>query len=341
MKKTISVNLANRNFYIEEDAFNVLDQYIKGIREYYKADDPEGEIAEDFEMRMGELFQEKMRLGHEVITLEITKEVIKQMGRIEDLDESEVSAEEPKSEKASSERSNWTQATENFSQKLEKKLYRDPKNKWLGGVIAGLAVNFNTEVALLRLIAVLLLFTPLTWLVMILYLAGWIFLPAAETASDRLKMEGKPLNSENLWHTISKETPEMNKKSEKVVEESPKTKKSNAIWWVVAVLLVLGIIGMIAWAITSFNGGFVVDPDYWLEGEFFNQDGWSIFLALVIALFVILFAILLVIGIIALIYIVPIGLILRSNSLNAVAKLLLVILWLFLTGGWFILANIM
>lgn len=63
MKKTISVNLANRNFYIEEDAFNVLDQYIKGIREYYKADDPEGEIAGDFEMRMGELFSEKCALA--------------------------------------------------------------------------------------------------------------------------------------------------------------------------------------------------------------------------------------------------------------------------------------
>ncbi|MBR8731900.1 hypothetical protein IX339_001355 [Porphyromonas levii] len=340
MKKTISVNLANRNFYIEEDAFNVLDQYIKGIREYYKADDPEGEIAGDFEMRMGELFSEKMRLGHEVITLEITTEVIKQMGRIEDLDEPEVSSEEPESDQTSTERSNWSQATESFTEKLEKKLYRDPKNKWLGGVIAGLAVNFNTEVALLRLIAVLLLFTPLTWLVVILYLAGWIFLPAAETASDRLKMEGKPLNSENLWHTISKETPEINK-GEKVEEESTKPKKSNAIWWVVTVLLILGIIGMIAWAISSLNGGFVADPDYWMDGDFLNQDGWSLFLLLVIALVVVLFVILFGVGIIALIYIVPIGLILRSNSLNAVAKALLIVLWLFLTGGWFILANIM
>lgn len=339
MKKTISVNLANRNFYIEEDAFNVLDQYIKGIREYYKADDPEGEIAGDFEMRMGELFSEKMRLGHEVITLEITTEVIKQMGRIEDLDDPEVSSEGPESDQTSTERSNWSQVTESFTEKLEKKLYRDPKNKWLGGVIAGLAVNFNTEVALLRLIAVLLLFTPLTWLVVILYLAGWIFLPAAETASDRLKMEGKPLNSENLWHTISKETPEINK-GEKVEEESTKPKKSNAIWWVVTVLLILGIIGMIAWAISSLNAGFVVDPDYWMDGDFLNQDGWSLFLLLVIALVVVLFVILFGVGIIALIYIVPIGLILRSNSLNAVAKVLLIVLWLFLTGGWFILANI-
>lgn len=333
MKKTISVNLANRNFYIEEDAFNVLDQYIKGIREYYKVDDPEGEIVGDFEMRMGELFQEKMRLGHEVITLEITKEVIKQMGRIEDLDEPETAAEEPKAESSTAGKSNWSETTHNFSEKLEKKLYRDPKNKWLGGVIAGLAVNFNTDVALLRLITALLLFTPLTWLVILLYIAGWIFLPEATTASDRLKMEGKPLNSENLWHTISKDTPDMNR-GEKVVEESPKPKKSNAIWWIIAVLLIIGIIAMIAWAIASFNGGFVVDPDYWLEGEFFNHDGWSIFLGLMIALFVVLLAILLVVGIIALIYIVPIGLILKSPSIGAVGKILLIILWLTITGGW-------
>lgn len=339
MKKTISVNLANRNFYIEEDAFNVLDQYIKGIREYYKVDDPEGEIVGDFEMRMGELFSEKMRLGHEVITLEITKEVIKQMGRIEDLDEPEETAEEPKSEKTNFGSSNWSQTTQDFSEKLEKKLYRDPKNKWLGGVLAGLAVNFGAEVALLRLIAVLLLFTPVNWLVVILYLAGWIFLPEAETASDRLKMEGKPLNSVNLWHTISKDNPEMNK-GEKMVEESPKPKKNNAIWWVVTVLLVIGIIAMVAWAIASLNGGFVADPDYWFDGEFLHNDGWGIFLALMIALFVVLLGIFLVVGVIALIYIVPIGLILRSRSIGAVGKILLIILWLFLTGGWVILANI-
>lgn len=40
-------------------------------------------------MRLGELFAEKMRLGHEVVTLDLAKEVISQLGRIEDLEASE------------------------------------------------------------------------------------------------------------------------------------------------------------------------------------------------------------------------------------------------------------
>lgn len=332
MKKTISVNLANRNFYIEEDAFNVLDQYINGVREYYKDDDPEGEIAGDFEMRMGEIFQEKMRLGHEVITLEITKEVIKQLGRIEDFDEPEVSSGSQKTVGSSAASSNWSRTTDSFSEKLEKKLYRDPKKKILGGVVAGLAINFNADVALLRFIFLLLLFTPIAWLVIIMYLAGWIFLPEASTVSDRLKMEGKPLNSETLWHTISEDNPEMSRGEEKA-EVQQKPKKSNAVWWIVSVLLVLGIIAMLVWGVSSLTNGMMFNPDYWTNFEFMDGTMWELMLGVLLLIFIVIFIIMLVVGVIALIYILPIVLILRS-SLSPIAKALIIILWLTLTGGW-------
>lgn len=332
MKKTISVNLANRNFYIEEDAYHVLDQYIKGIREYYRVDDPDGEIVEDFESRLGELFQEKLRLGHEVITLELAKEVIKQLGRIEDLDAPEA---EPEGTTASSEDTLGKEPDrETFTEKLGKKLYRDPRKKWLGGVIAGLAVNFNADVSLLRLITVLLLFTPLSWLVVILYLAGWMFLPVAESASDRLKMEGKPLNSENLWQTISKDNPEMTKGERVVVEEKPAKKSNNVLWWSIATLLVLAIICTLIYGIVSLQDG-MWTPKFFNWGEdTFDYTGLSVGLALLLAFFAILFVVLILGGLFTLIYVVPIGLILKSKSLGGGAKVVLILLWLMITGFW-------
>lgn len=333
MKKTISVNLANRNFYIEEDAFKVLDQYVSGIREYYKADDPEGEIVEDFEMRMGEIFQERAEKGQEVISIEMVMEVIKQMGRIEDLDEPNAASEEGKETNRKEEpRSNWQETTDRFSEKLEKKIYRDPKHKWLGGVIAGLAVHFGTEVALLRVIAVLLLITPATWIMVIIYVLAWIFLPEAESVSDRLRMEGKPLNSENLLYTISREHPEVNHKEEGSEENKPK--KNNAIWWVVAALLIVGIVVMIIWGIGFLSNGYDPTLSLWDIGHgLTNIRETPIVVLLLIALLVLLFAL----GMLLLIYIVPIWLILRSHSLGALAKVVLVLIWLTITGGWILL----
>ena len=59
----------------------------------------------------------------------------------------------------------------------KKKLYRDRTEKMIGGVCAGLADYFDLDVTLVRLIFVVLLFTPLHGL--LLYLILWIITPAA------------------------------------------------------------------------------------------------------------------------------------------------------------------
>lgn len=349
MKKTISVNLANRNFYIEEDAYHALDQYIKGIKEYYKTDDPEGEIVEDFETRLGELFNEKMRLGHEVITIELTKEVIDQLGRIEDLDAPENGNESGHSSEASQSEPHRPnrehKQEETFTDKLNKKLYRDPKQKWLGGVIAGLAINLNVDVALLRLVAALLIFTPLSWVVIIMYIIGWAVLPNAETATDRLRMEGKPLNSENLWHTISEDNPSVKVNTEATESDlsntRPESKKKtkNWIWWTIAFCLVLFIVGTLIWAIVAVNENelFGSNLSYFISPLAFLGAGTTsltVGLSLFLAFFLLILGILILVGLFTLIYIWPISIISKSTSLSRSAKTIIIILWIVLTMFW-------
>lgn len=347
MKKTISVNLANRNFYIEEDAYYVLDQYIKGIREYYIADDPEGEIVEDFEMRLGEIFNDKMRMGHEVITLDLTKEAIAQLGRIEDLEAPEQESTNTQGEEGTSQVPPYTQAQqkESFTDKLNKKLYRDPINKWLGGVIAGLSVNLEVDVALLRLITVLLMFTPVNWIVAILYIIGWIILPEAESATDRLRMEGKPLNSANLWDTISKgnkntsKSPTATRDTELDAKEKKAKSRKNLVWWIIAFVLLICIIATLIWGIVAistghgFYSGFPFYED-WDSIDDGSGIAWLVGLAFLLAFFGLILAILIIGGLIMLVYVWPISIILKSTSLSKASKWIIIILWILLTTFW-------
>ena len=85
MKKTLTVNLGGTVFHIDEDAYQLLDKYLANLRIHFRKEEGSEEIMNDFEMRISELFNERVRLGYEVITIEHVEEVIKRMGMPEEL----------------------------------------------------------------------------------------------------------------------------------------------------------------------------------------------------------------------------------------------------------------
>ena len=94
MKKTLTVNLGGTVFNIDEDAYQLLDKYLTNLRIHFQKEEGSEEIMNDFEMRISELFSERIRLGYEVITIEHVEEVIKRMGKPEDIFEGEEGKEE-------------------------------------------------------------------------------------------------------------------------------------------------------------------------------------------------------------------------------------------------------
>ena len=89
MKKTLTVNLGGTVFHIDEDAYQLLDKYLSNLRIHFRKEEGSEEIMNDFEMRISELFGERVRLGHEVITIEHVEEVINRMGKPEEIFEEE------------------------------------------------------------------------------------------------------------------------------------------------------------------------------------------------------------------------------------------------------------
>lgn len=85
---------------------------------------------------------------------------------------------------------------------INKKLFRDPDKKVVGGVASGLAAYFGTDVVLFRILFVI--FTIFGGLGLIVYIVLWIALPPARTITDRMQMQGEPVTLSNIESTLKK-----------------------------------------------------------------------------------------------------------------------------------------
>lgn len=185
MKKTLTVNLNNIVFHIDDDAYEMLQTYLHEIADHFQSDDEKKEIMNDIEARIAELFTEKLQKNKNVVNLTDVQEIIEIMGKPSQYageeDEEEPKAA-PKSEK---------------KQQKSRRFYRDPDNAILGGIAGGLAAYFNIDVTWIRIILILMVFLGVGFIVPI-YIVVWFVAPAALTASQRLEMQGEDVTVENI-----------------------------------------------------------------------------------------------------------------------------------------------
>ena len=89
MKKVININFQGRVIPIEENAYDVLTQYIESLRRYFANEEGRDEIINDIEGRVAELFGEVLKKGSTCITDSDVNAIIASMGRPEDFDDDE------------------------------------------------------------------------------------------------------------------------------------------------------------------------------------------------------------------------------------------------------------
>ena len=189
MKRTLTVNLNSIVFHIEDDAYEVLSKYLSDIASHFSSEEEKTDIMADIEARIAELFSERLQRNKEVISMHDVREIIAVMGNPSQFsDGNETTGQE--AETAFS-------ATETKKQKGQKRFYRDPENKILGGICSGLATYFNIDVTLVRILLVILTFIS-TGFPIVVYLVVWLIAPEAVTASQRLEMQGEDVTIENI-----------------------------------------------------------------------------------------------------------------------------------------------
>ena len=202
MKKNITINLCGRLFQIDEDAYELLQQYINSLRSSFGKQEGGDEIVDDIESRIAELFDELRQQGIEAITIEHVKDIITRIGKPEELTGEEA-------QKTESKGNNWEEQARSAGQKIYenvrertagKKLYRNPKDKMLAGVLSGIAVYTNTDPIIWRLLIVL--FTMCYGVGLFNYIVLALVIPEAKTPEQLLQMEGKDVTPQNLADVV-------------------------------------------------------------------------------------------------------------------------------------------
>ena len=191
MNKTININLGGFFFHIDEIAYQKLRRYLESISRSL-SDDPQGknEIIADIEARISELLSEKITDARQVVNEGDIDDIIKIMGQPEDY----ADAEQEYSDASYSYKRNSASG---------KKLFRDGDDKFLGGVASGVAHYFDIDTIWVRLgLIALFVFGGFG---VLLYIILWILLPEAKTTSEKLQMEGEPVNIDNIEKKIREE----------------------------------------------------------------------------------------------------------------------------------------
>ncbi|MCD6332862.1 MAG: PspC domain-containing protein [Bacteroidales bacterium] len=172
MKKTIQINLAGSIFHIDDDAYERLREYLTAVEHRFAATPDGREIIHDLELRMSELFTERLKPQREVINLEDVDEVLEILGKPHEMGGKK------------QEDTSW-QSTSYSGGRRHRRMYRDPDDKPIGGVSSGLAYYFNTDPLLIRILFIIALFLGFG---LLLYIVLWIALPLAQTPEQIREM---------------------------------------------------------------------------------------------------------------------------------------------------------
>ena len=283
MKKNISINICGTIYAIDEDAYQLLENYLQSMKNYFRNEEGGDEIADDIEHRVAELLWEYKEQGMTAVNIETIKEIINKVGNPADIDDSA----HTDANNAFTGETNTNEGKENFFSsfgdetsvfgKIKKNIttrrfYRNADNKMLGGICSGLADYFGVgDVNIWRLAVLVLSFVgwgfnmtifrhffifdminfTFNFLIPLTYFVIWIVVPEAKTAEDKLRMQGMDVNPDNIREQVVSDSEV--KETERVTTENNSSGCLKALLISFAILLMLPLfIAFIAVLIAIF-----------------------------------------------------------------------------------------
>lgn len=189
MNKNISINIGSIIFHIDENGYDKLKNYLDSINAYFSSFEDSKEIIEDIEGRIAEIFLSKLDEGKQVIFLEDVDALIATMGTTQDFEASIGSETAQETEKTTDEEPQKTQEEgENQESTGSKRLYRNVKQKIIGGVASGIAHYFSIDAIWVRLLMLALFFNAFYWsmsgFMFVAYIILWIAVPENKHLED-------------------------------------------------------------------------------------------------------------------------------------------------------------
>ena len=143
MKKNIKVNVSGMLFNLDEDAYQVLENYLNKLERHFRNKEGSKEIIEDIERGIADMMSEKLGESKTIITIEDINEIIQQMGDPLEIDDEEDTKQQ-------------NQESYSYNHNHQKRLYRDTEDKVLAGVCSGISYYTNIDVAWVRILFIIL-----------------------------------------------------------------------------------------------------------------------------------------------------------------------------------------
>ena len=200
MNKAANIHLAQTLFSIDEIAYNRLKKYLDQLERLFKNTEGAKDILEDIEARIAELFTDLKKDERYVISVEDVEKVIDTLGTPEDLAGEDAEQDSP-------------------TPSQPKKLFRDPDDRFIGGVAGGLSHYVGLDSVWIRLILLILFFSSVGGVVLV-YILLWILVPEAKTTAEKLTMKGEPVNVSNIKKKIKEELDQVSEKVKDVDYEN-------------------------------------------------------------------------------------------------------------------------
>ena len=200
MNKAANIHLAQTLFSIDEIAYSRLKKYLDQLERLFKNTEGAKDILEDIEARIAELFTDLKKDERYVISVEDVEKVIDTLGTPEDLAGEDAEQDSP-------------------SPSQPKKLFRDPDDRFIGGVAGGLSHYVGLDSVWIRLILLILFFSSVGGVVLV-YILLWILVPEAKTTAEKLTMKGEPVNVSNIKKKIREELDQVSEKVKDVDYEN-------------------------------------------------------------------------------------------------------------------------
>ncbi len=206
MDKTVSISIGGFSFVLDEIAYNKLKTYLQDVKTSLRGTEGVEDIIEDVEIRISELFRERLKF-REVVNEDDINFVIATMGHPD-----QYKVEEDEENEKTSTNSSYNYSSNNQSyggqQTGAKRLYRDPDDTIVTGLSAGLAHYMGVDPWFVRsiwlVLGILGIFTAGVSFLLVLfcYFILLIFVPKAKTTSEKLQMYGQPANIDTLKKNV-------------------------------------------------------------------------------------------------------------------------------------------
>lgn len=223
MNQVINANLGGHAFTFDDAAYARLDDYLADVDGYFRGSPGHHDIMHDIEARLAELFTQHLD-GRSIVTeadvhaATATLGTPAQLAGAADVDTSPPPPPRPGTR---------VPAPQGYS-RYGRRLMRDPDEKVISGVCAGLSAYFGIDNPVWIRIAFAAAFFG-AGVGLIPYLILWAAMPKVRTASDRLAMRGAPIDLQGISAQVEREVGQMTDRLQEWGDEVQRT-DWNAKW---------------------------------------------------------------------------------------------------------------